>query len=254
MNPIILQIISQILALFKKTQSPKKQSIPENSLEVSVPASTPEISPISLTPVSQEEIAEAPSDPFVCTNIQKLSEEDFVEAANLLDIEVATIKSVTEVESKGGGYLASRRPKILFEAHLFSRFTSQKYNQTHPHIASPKWNKALYKGGEKEYDRLKEAMALDEKAALMSCSWGLFQILGSNHKACGFSTVQDFVQTQVESEKNQLLAFINFVKANRMDIHLRNKDFAAFARMYNGPGQVEYYSGKLKAAYDKFKE
>lgn len=189
---------------------------------------------------------------FVSNNTAQLQESDYQEAAALLNVEIAAVKAVTMVESSGGGYLPSKRPKILFEAHLFGYNTRQKYTADHPNISSAKWNQALYKGGEKEYDRLEEAMKLDKSAALKSASWGLFQILGSNHKACGFDTVEEFVQSQVECSKNQLKAFAAFIKYNNMDIHLRNKNWEAFARMYNGPGyKKNLYDTKLQQAYEK---
>ena len=191
---------------------------------------------------------------FVSKNLAKLSEADYQNAADLLGVEVACVKAVTSVESSGGGFYASGLPKILFEAHVFARQTAQKYNISNPKISSAKWNKALYAGGEKELNRLKEAMTLDESAALRSASWGLFQILGINHKACGFNSVQEFVTAHVESEAKQLDAFVKFLKANKMDVSLRNKNWQAFAKAYNGPAfKSNSYDTKLEAAYNKFK-
>ena len=100
-----------------------------------------------------------------------LTEQNFKDAATGLDIEVAAIKAVAEVESRGDGFLPDGRPKILFEAHIFSKYTGHKYDASHPHISAPKWDKSLYKGGEKEYDRLEEAKTLDIVAALKSAIW-----------------------------------------------------------------------------------
>jgi hypothetical protein len=239
---LLLNILKTIA---KNAQTPP--SAPAQTLE---PKTEPKTEP---KPTLQPVVAEVPKIfNFVSNNTAPLQESDYQEVAALLNIEVAAVKAVTVVESSGGGYLPSKRPKILFEAHLFGYNTRQKYTADHPSISSAKWNQTLYKGGEKEYDRLEEAMKLDKSAALKSASWGLFQILGSNHKACGFDTVEEFVQSQVECSKNQLKAFAAFVKYNNMDVHLRNKNWEAFARMYNGPGyKKNLYDTKLQQAYEK---
>src|ERR1035437_7175065 len=122
-----------------------------------------------------------------------LTEQNFKDAANTLPIEVAAIKAVSEVESNGSGFFSNDAPKILFEAHSFHTLTNGEYDASHPNISSPVWNKALYYGGIREYDRLNIAKTLNETAALQSASWGKFQIMGGNFKKCGYANVQDFV-------------------------------------------------------------
>jgi peptidoglycan hydrolase-like protein with peptidoglycan-binding domain len=184
-----------------------------------------------------------------------LMDADFQRAARTLQCEVASIKAVAEVESRGDGYLASGRPKILFEAHVFSRKTQHKYDRTNPDISSPSWNRALYKGGEKEYERLEKAMALNTEAALESGSWGRFQIMGFNYRNAGFASVETFVNAMFESEGRQLDAFTSFLQATGLAAPLREKRWADFARGYNGEGfAANQYDVKLKAAYDKYRE
>jgi hypothetical protein len=181
-----------------------------------------------------------------------LCEGDYQRAAQSLACEVACVKAVTEVESRGGGFLASGRPKILFEAHIFSKHTHHKYDAAHSDISSAKWNKKLYKGGEKEYERLIKAMSLDRAAALQSASWGLFQIMGFHCKKTGFASVDAYVEAMFESEGRQLDAFINFIQASKLDEHLRVRRWGDFAKGYNGPGYAEnQYDRKLQTAYEK---
>jgi len=184
-----------------------------------------------------------------------LMEADFERAARTLQCETAAIKAVAEVECRGDGFLASGRPKILFEAHVFSRRTQHKYDGTHSDISSPSWNRALYKGGEKEYERLEKAMALSPQAALESVSWGRFQIMGFNHQNTGFASIETFVNTMFESEGRHLDAFISFLQATGLTAALREKRWADFARGYNGERFAEnQYDVKLKAAYDKYRK
>jgi hypothetical protein len=184
-----------------------------------------------------------------------LTEADYERAARTLQCETAGIKAVAEVESRGDGFLASGRPKILFEAHVFSRRTQHQYDGTHADISSASWNRALYKGGEKEYERLEKAMALSPQAALESVSWGRFQIMGFNHLNAGFASVETFVDAMFESEGRHLDAFISFLQATGLTAALREKRWADFARGYNGAGFAEnQYDVKLKAAYDKYRQ
>jgi hypothetical protein len=184
----------------------------------------------------------------------KLIEEDFTTAATTLQCEVACIKAVNDVESgRIGGYFASGRPVILFEAHLFSKFTGHKYDQVLPDISSRKWNKKLYRGGEAEYDRLEKAMAFDRAAALQSASWGRFQIMGFNHASAGYATVEDFVTAMYQSEARHLEAFLAFLRASHLDDELREKKWAQFAAGYNGKSYADnQYDVKLQKAYERY--
>ena len=45
-----------------------------------------------------------------------------------------------------------------------------------------------------------------------------------------------------------------FIQSNRLDTYLRNKDWAGFAKRYNGPAYAEnQYDKKLEKAYHKHK-
>jgi hypothetical protein len=189
-----------------------------------------------------------------------LTETDFEQAAGLLKCDVAAVKAVAEVESSGNGFLTDGRVKILFEGHKFYKFTNGKYAQSHPTICYKKWTKAFYaKGptadirGDGELKRLDEAMALDRPAALMSASYGKFQIMGFNFPVCGFGKVEDFYTSMQVSEGEQLKAFCNYVVGNAIDDELRMHHWAEFAMRYNG---AEYkkneYDTKLAKAYAKY--
>ena len=194
-----------------------------------------------------------PNLPKPVLNINRLSDLDYNDASKILKCEEATIRAVVEVESNGGGFLASHRPKILFEAHQFSKLTDHQYDTRYPNISSLKWNKSLYYGGEEEYNRLFIAMSLNSDAALKAASWGLFQIMGFNCLLCGYSSVANMVTAMYISEGYQLRAFILFLKSTKLDQYLINKDFSRFAAGYNGPGyKNNNYDDRLWAAYDRY--
>lgn len=188
---------------------------------------------------------------FVSPNPNRpISEQAYLEAADDIGCDVAAVKAVAEVESRGAGFLADGRPKILFERHKFRKYTRGQFNETHPSISGPPGG---YQGGAAEYGRLKQAIALDREAALLSASWGRFQIMGFNHEICGYPDVEDFVRAMVESEDRHLQAFIAFVEGNHLDRHLRNLDWAKFAKGYNGPDfRKNQYDAKMAAAYEKY--
>lgn len=180
-----------------------------------------------------------------------LGELDYQEAAQRLQCEVAVIQAVCAVEAGSDGYLSDGRPKILFEAHYFGKLTNYQYNGLYPNISTSNWDRALYgAAGAHQYDRLTQAIALDESAALRSASWGYFQILGDNFATCNFTSPQEFVASQVVSAKNQLLTFCNFIIANSLADELQDKRWADFARIYNGPGYAQnQYDVKLQQDY-----
>jgi hypothetical protein len=52
----------------------------------------------------------------------------------------------------------------------------------------------------------------------------------------------------------QLNAFVKFVKARKLEKYLKDKNWAAFAYYYNGPGYARNnYDTKLQQYYNKFK-
>lgn len=168
-------------------------------------------------------------------------------AADEIGCDVAAVKAVIDVESRGG-FLSDTRPKILFERHVFSKRTNHQFDQSHPEISSRE--PGGYKGGAAEYDRLADAIALDRKAALESASWGAFQIMGYHHESLGMPDVEDFCRGMCHSEDDHLSAFVRFVKLNKLDDELCRRDWAGFARGYNGPAFLKNrYDTKLAAAY-----
>lgn len=185
-------------------------------------------------------------------NPLKLMPAHVAEIARVHNLTPAHIAAVADIEGQGSGYLPDGRPKILFEAHIFSRLTGHRYDASHPNISSTTWNRALYRGGAVEYPRMSEAMVLDEAAALKSASWGLFQILGENCGPAGYSSVQNMAADMVVGgEPAHLAAMARFLAVRGLVDPLRRCDWQAFARGYNGPGQVADYAGRLAAAYAK---
>jgi hypothetical protein len=188
-----------------------------------------------------------------------LTEDDYARAAKALNVEVAAIKAVAEVESAGSGFLPDGRPSILYEAHIFHQHSKGAHagakDRRGVALSSPSWNRALYGAtGAAQHNRYEDARALNADAANKACSWGMFQILGANHKACGFDTSQAFVDAMwTGGASAHLDAFVAFIQANKLDGALRAKNWAAFARGYNGPAYAQNaYDKKMASAYARW--
>ena len=181
----------------------------------------------------------------------KLTNNDFCRSSKRLKCAPAAVKAVSFVESRGEGFYSDGFPVILFERHIFRKYTQGRYNRTHPHLSGPAGNYGA--AGQNQRNKFNEAFALNPDAAMKSCSWGKFQIMGFNHAVCGFSLVGAFVDAMKESEGRQLDAFTSFVIANRLGQHLRNLDWASFAKGYNGAGyRKNAYDTKMATAYARF--
>lgn len=191
----------------------------------------------------------------------KLTEQDYIDVANQYDIEVAAIKAVVKVETGGrGGFFANGKPAILFEGHIFWKQLKKHgidpesvSNTMNKDILYPTASRSYYVGGVKEYNRLERAEKINKDAARESASWGLFQIMGFHWESLGFKSVNDFVDYVSESEKNQLLVFCKFITKNNLLKYLKDKNWASFAKGYNGPNYKTYsYDTKLANYYKQY--
>ena len=189
-----------------------------------------------------------------------ISLDSIKETAKLFNIEPAVVDSVMIVESGGHGFDKQSRPKILFEGHLFYKYISTNKDLLAKVLKEQKNNICYKTWGERgkaynidQYTRLEEAISYDKHSALLSASWGLAQIMGGNYKACGYKTVEDFVNDMYFNEEKQLIAMFNFIKASpKMFNALKTKDWATFASSYNGSGyKANKYDTKLADAYTK---
>lgn len=181
-----------------------------------------------------------------------LSQSGFTAAQGQIGAAAPAVWSVVSVETSGSGYLPDRRPKILFERHIFSRLTGGQYDASNPDISQPTAG-GYGAAGAHQYDRLAEALGLDETSALQSASWGLGQVMGSNYKAAGYPDVQSMVTAFVASEDNQFGGMAGFIVANNLAAALAAQQWATFARGYNGPAYAKNsYDNKLATYFAKY--
>jgi hypothetical protein len=188
---------------------------------------------------------------------RKATPEEIDQIAEDLKVEAAAFRAVITVEAAGSGFDKAGRPKALFERHHFYKHLKDapglRSNAEAEGLAYPKWGTKPYpKGSDAVYAEIERACAIDEEAALLSTSWGLGQIMGSNYKMVGCSSVQEMVSEACESEAGQLRQMGSFIKAAGLQDELMNLNWAGFARGYNGPGYAQNaYDVKLAQAYEK---
>ena len=184
-----------------------------------------------------------------------LTDDDVARAARVLDVDEAAVRAVIQVEAASFGFDEKRRPRILFEPHILYRELRgvQRADAVDLGLARRTWSEGRKLYGrtmDARYRQLDQACLINRPAAIKACSWGLGQVMGFNYRVAGFATIEAFVEAMKESEGEHLLAMAAFIKSNGLDRHLRARDWAAFARGYNGPGYAKNrYDVKLQNAW-----
>ncbi len=192
---------------------------------------------------------------------QPLTPASLNSALDILGMDAAAdmplLWAVLAVESRGFGFLASRRPKILFERHVFYRETDGRFSESDPDICAA--TGGGYEGGDAEFERLDRAIALclnknlGAEPALRSASWGLGQVMGFNAAEAGFDDAQDLAVQMCGSEDVQLAGMARFISSRGLNEKLRAQDWTGFARAYNGASYWKnQYDLKLQSAFEKF--
>jgi peptidoglycan hydrolase-like protein with peptidoglycan-binding domain len=174
-----------------------------------------------------------------------LQTPDYVDAAQLLGIGQSAVRAVCMTETSGAGFLPDGRCIILFERHKFYGYLVKKYGQAQVNKLMAAGNSDIcnpqsggYSGGAGEYPRFNRAFAIDQECAMMSASWGLFQIMGENFSFCGYADVGSFVTAMRKSEDAHLMAFVSFCQkyaSGQLQTALKARNWALFAKVYNGP-------------------
>lgn len=183
-----------------------------------------------------------------------LRDGDVTTIAGYLGCQVAAVRAVLAVESAGKGFGPDKRPIILNEPHVFYRQLGpgpKCDRAVREGLAYARWGARPYPKTQAErYEWLARASAIDETAALRSCSWALGQVMGFNHLLAGFATVHEFVRAMTHSEGAHLYAMARFIVSKRLQVHLRTRDWPKFAGGYNGAGYAKHaYHTRLAAAY-----
>lgn len=172
-------------------------------------------------------------------------------------IDPAALLAVAEVESGGRAFTRIRgqeMPLILFEYHVFHRaLPATKRNEAvRRNLARKRWGALPYRRTQAaRYAQLARASEIDREAAHAACSWGVGQVLGENAVWLGYpspTALAREAQSGIDGQIRIMLAFIR--KAGLWD-ELERRDWRGFARRYNGPGQIDFYAGRMAQAYKR---
>ena len=106
-----------------------------------------------------------------------------------------------------------------------------------------------------EYAALAKATELaGEDIALRCISIGGPQILLSNHLICGYQTPKEMYDAFQGTEDTHVRGFLEFCKSKNIVDAMRDEDWEAAAKVYNGMGQWKIYGAKIRAAYAEAKK
>ncbi|MCV0393833.1 MAG: N-acetylmuramidase domain-containing protein [Rhizobiaceae bacterium] len=178
------------------------------------------------------------------------------ETAARLAVEPAALAAVVEVESAGRLFAVvdgRREPLIRFEGHYFHKHLPREKRAAavEAGLASPKARRvANPRTQEGRWRLLSRAMGIDRAAALHAVSWGVGQVLGAHWHWLGYGSVDDLVAEARNGAAGQLRLMARYIDRAGLARALRDRDWHAFARGYNGPAYARHgYHEKLAAAY-----
>jgi len=196
-----------------------------------------------------------------------LTKTDITQIANSVGLDYARLMAFISVESGGQGFTNDGHLIIQFEPVWFHRYLIQfkiahTYNVEVDSNGRKKYvieenGKRIVNGVEgqtSEWIAFNTAFSIHPKAAMLSTSIGMTQIMGFNYRAAGYNSVDEMYDAFKKGEYNHVQAMATFIKNNsHLYTALRNKDWKTCAYYYNGENYaVNHYDSKLAAAYLKY--
>ncbi|HHZ10280.1 MAG TPA: N-acetylmuramidase family protein [Rhizobiales bacterium] len=184
---------------------------------------------------------------------------EIAKVADELRVGRAALLAVAEVES--GGRVFARvggqdLPLIRFEGHYFDRRLAgaRRSRARAEGLSSPKAGAVANPPTQAErWAILERAVAIDRRAALESTSWGIGQVMGAHWDWLGYASVDGLVSDARSGAAGQARLMGRFISRAGLRPALRARDWAAFARGYNGPGyEANGYHTRMAAAYRRF--
>ena len=192
------------------------------------------------------------------------------------DIELAAAVAVFCVESGPYGMDPKNpdRPIIRFEIHKFyelyghineiefaqhfgfnskgKRWEGHKYRLNRDEEWKPLHTKEAGQQADWEAFFLSHNLSAQSgEPAIEATSWGAPQIMGFHYRRLGFQNAFQFMRFMY-IEKQQIVAFVRFITSDtKLYAAIRALDFASFARIYNGSGQIGLYADLMQHAYKK---
>jgi len=174
-------------------------------------------------------------------------------------IPVAALAAVTWVESGGVAYTRINGvdlPLIRIEGHYFDKLVPADKQRLarQAGLSSPKVGGVKNPSSqEARYAMLQRMMDIDRDAAIMSCSWGVGQVMGVHWESLGYASADALRLFVLASVSNQVELMVRFIERTGLLDEIERQDWAGFARGYNGPAfKTNKYDTKLAAAFAKY--
>lgn len=171
-----------------------------------------------------------------------------------IGVDPDALAAVFEVETAGSG-LSGGLPVIRWEGHYFDRLVRADMREAAraAGLANPKAGAVKNPSGQTgRYEMLARASMIDEEAAYASISVGIGQVMGAHAVNLGYSTAKAMWEAAKAGLDAQIDMVVRFIKWAGLDDELRDLDWSAFARGYNGPNyRSNAYDKKLARAYGK---
>lgn len=183
---------------------------------------------------------------------------DLAILAKTLNIEVASLAAIIEVESGGVIFakgMSGQYPVIRWEGHYFYRFLKgvERDLAVREGLASP--NAGAVKNPSDQasrYRMMHRGMDINATSALSSVSMGVGQVMGSHWKALGFKSPAAMFERAMSGFKGQVEIMLAFIVENGLVDELQRRDWSAFARAYNGKNYAKHgYHTKIAKAYKR---
>jgi len=249
--------------LFKFLRTPlnagsrrKNRQAPRPTAPVAFPEASPPQAPM-------------PYDAFLVTLGQPtrpapLTIEDVAAEARRLDVPRANLLTILSVESNQAGFHQHSNglwyPTARYEAHKGGKFTDYMFVEEAPDMFRRRFSAQHGNiSQEGHYRRMSAAMEMaapffGREPIIRATSWGLGQIMGFNARYAGKATPQRLAEEAALSNVAQLGLFTAFIEnaGIRDELAVVNPQYshwAAFARQYNGPQNVDAYARRCARAY-----
>jgi len=191
----------------------------------------------------------------------KIDKELFEAVSNDSGLDAGSIYAIVRTESNGHFRWRGGKIPILFERHWAYRLYKKKHGvrkadrlaRKYPKIINPR--AGGYGKFSAQYGKLSKAIKLlGKEIAHQSTSFGAFQIMGFNHKVCGFDSAVEMSDAyHADPQIEQIKGFIEFVKNYRNGKLLKAvkaRNWSKVALIYNGKAyRKNSYHTKLEIAY-----
>lgn len=185
--------------------------------------------------------------------------QEIENAARGLGVEPAALAAVAHIESglRTHAMVAGRaEPLIRFEGHYFDRRLSsaRREKARREGLSAPQAGRIANPAAQTgRWALLARAAAIDHVAAHESVSWGIGQVMGAHWAWLGYASVDALVAEARTGIGGQMRLMARYIEKAGLAGTLQAKDWATFARFYNGPAyRKNDYDGKLARAYERY--